>query len=403
MALDYSWGCKNGVAECFNTHGSLEFDDWTVVHDQSNCDGTVKGDCSVIGSGAGQPNMTRIPGMQIVGGNALASSSQTRLSPIYDYVIKVANNGSVHYFGAVVDGEQEVTIPIDGSLYSALTGQPDVYSIDGIFRFYPGKLFGQQLADYNKQLAFSFGLGKQATADILKLIGEREIMLQFLNAAQVPVADQNNLLEIMFKYVYHNPIFKGYLNDHDYSLAIGAHTVNRKSNMAMDWGALASGVVNTIVTITQAFESEEDFRQLVVHLNAHREYMRVDFADIEREAREKGPEAGLEWLLRLKRTSWKDLKTYILNWLAERGISIPDELTALWDAQLTIEQALRDDIQAGGNSSTLPLPVNNAPFSPGGSTGNVNTGGGTKPVAMDIEKLLPWGIGLAVLFLFLKK
>lgn len=49
MALDYSWRCdETGTLKCYNTHGSPDFDTWTVVHNTSNCIGTVMPNCKDI-------------------------------------------------------------------------------------------------------------------------------------------------------------------------------------------------------------------------------------------------------------------------------------------------------------------------------------------------------------------
>jgi hypothetical protein len=42
MALDYAYACdNNGILRCYNTHGSTNQDEWSLVHNSANCIGTA--------------------------------------------------------------------------------------------------------------------------------------------------------------------------------------------------------------------------------------------------------------------------------------------------------------------------------------------------------------------------
>lgn len=303
------------------------------------------------------------------------------LNPIYDYVIKIANNGSVSYKGCVIDGEQEVCEPITGILYKTLTGRPDVYSTDGIFRFYPSKLYGNELKSHVERMGFDLGLSRESVQKAVSFIPFRETALMYLEAMDIPVADPNNIFELLFKYSYHNSLSKHILNDTDYALAIGETVSKRKSNKAMDWGGIIGVAVDFFTGLFTAGTDEETRRELNEWGNAFANYMQVDFGDIRRETTERGPAAGLAWLLRLKETSWLDLKNYITALCANKGVPIPSGILQLQEAQLQLEDALREEIMTSGDLGTGDPTT--APYDPE----NTNNGGkpkeaGFSPIAI---------------------
>lgn len=374
--LDYSWGCdKMGNSKCFNTHGSTDPNDWTVVNNTANCAGTDKPPCGAgpLGTGVGRKGPT---------------------NSAFDYVVKHATNGKVYYFGVMVNGDDETAMQIPPEMYQQLTGQNHVYTGDGTYVFNRPRKFGPALISYTRQLGQKRGYSRAVIDKVVSLLPMMSQALMYLDYKRVPVADLNDPYEVFTKYMHYHDFAPQNIQPAEYNMLMAsinggpvakANHVNipKKGSTAgppsptpsggssggFDFSGMIGGIMSMFQGMLQQGVAVADQHELTQWVAAFENYMKTDFADITREQNERGPQAALTWLLRLKDTSWKDLKNYITTWCAQHAMEIPDEVVALQEAQATLEAKLEDLVNQSGGGQSPPgagqsKPTQNGEFNP---------------------------------------
>ncbi len=366
--LDYSWGCKNGVKVCMNTHG-LPFSDnyagWTVVHNQANCEGTASYPCG----GASAPLFT--PGNR-TNGNPTA---------IYDYIVMQAASGQVKYYGALVDGVEENLVPITGEMYQALTGLPDVYSGDGIRRLTRRQLFGSDLIRYNKRIARSLGLSESDVDRVVNYLQRTRGMvgisseLATLAYKGVPVADLNNVFEVFakifqFKDGVSGQIPNNVLNNFTQLATRGRKSVSvaRGGGLDIDFGAMIGQGLQLLQQLFEGPTQQANLQILQGYMNEYEMFMDNDFGNIERVRAEQGLRAALDCLMGYKEGGWKENRLHIQKFCSDHGFPIPEFYKAWYAFQADYETKLREAIRNSTNDG-----------GPGGNTGGEYGPGAVKP------------------------
>lgn len=330
----------------------------------------------------------------------------TTQSTIYDYLVKIVGNGSVKYYGAIVDGNRELLTEIPADLYTHATGRPDITSsgTDGVYRFRRPAKRGADLVKYIRALGYNRNYSPDTIAKAIAFIPNMTTAIAYLGWKGIPIKDINDAYEVALKYGYNADHIPVPMTEHDYNIAIEDLTTARNQNN-FDFGAIFSGVFDFVNGIIQNAESTHNQLELGDWIRAFAHYMEVDFSDINRELEEHGPAAALTWLQRLKSTSWADLKAYNLRWTAAHHMDIPPQVLQLQAAQVDLENDLKQRV-AQANSASVHAP-NKPPVNPGEYGPPVvhkySKGGSTTPPgapdkpAFDATPLL---IGLGALIAF---
>lgn len=339
-------------------------------------------------------------------GYVVHSGSTRKKNGIFDYVVKQTVNGKNTYYGAFVEGDTERLVPIDQDTYSAMTGRRPVVSSKGVFRFYKPRLRGLALRSHIRQIAVDRGYGRNAIEAAVRLLPLLETALMDLEYKNVPVADKNNPFEVFVKYIYHNPQYRHIISNEDYQDVLksihgrndlsftdmfsggGGSGGGESGGGGFDFGGMIGGLLGMFGELFAAGQSAATSQELGQWIAAYKNYMITDFGDIDRELREHGPRAALDWLERLKRTSWNDLKQYNIAWCQSHGVPVPTEVIQLQNAQKDLETTLRGMLEGGGQSNTTPNSDGTAPYSP---PQNAGFGGNGVWLAL--------GIGLIAVFL----
>lgn len=421
--LDYSWLCKDGEWQCFNTHGSTDPNDWSVVHNQNNCAGTAKaGWCG---------NKPGTAGTNFHTGQSTSGA--------FDYVVKHAENGKVNYYGAMVNGDQVGFMQIHPNMYRQFTGQNDVYSGEGWHEFYRPRKRGQSLVNYTRLLGQQRNYSRATVQKAVDLIPELSNALMHLHHLNIPVANENDVYEVMIKFANHYPFMPHKIPEQEYNMLVNHVTGSTQvmtpknsfaasngqqappnpqgSGSGFDWASMASNVVHTatsgvdpsgmiggifdmIISGIQSGIQASDNAELNQWVNAYINYMQTDFGDIKRELSEKGPQAALTWLLRLKDTSWKDLKNYNLNWVNHHGMQVPPTVLQLQQAQADLETQLRQQI-AQSPPGTTHVPQTGE-YNPNGGTTAPTGNQHSQQTGFDMGKMVMIAGIFIILFLFMR-
>jgi hypothetical protein len=394
-ATEYAKQCINGVETCV----SREFGSggpWNVVENQNShgCNMATPSPCPGSGTGLGGRRRRRrvgLLGRKAQFNNRFDASAPMTAAPMFDYVVKEAANGSVHYYGAIVDGDNEILIDITPQMFTNLTGEPDVYSIDGVFRYRKPRKEGIALRRHNRTIATTKGYTEQSLQSLLDKSHIRETALAFLLEAGIPVADENDLFEVFTKFHYEFPFVQSVLSEKEYNSWAGFHTQNRNDNH-FDWGGLATGIAGFFSGMLEGAQGAVQ-EQLATYVSNYANYMQTDFAAIQAKLAERGPQAALDAFMHYKNGSWKELTSFIQNFVGGHGLDMPAQVTQLIAAQNEMENDLRTRITSGQGT---------------GGSGGYGTGGdkGNAPGAgMAIDPMtIALAIGaLVVLFMIMKK
>lgn len=371
--------------------------DWVNASDQNDtgCQRAPKKPCA----GAGTGRRSRRRKIKFFGANMGNRFDGGMIaSPMFDYIVETAQNGQKEYFGAIVNGDQEILTPIEPQMFVNITGQPDTYSKgnEGVFRYRADRKWGKALRKYNRAIAAQKGYPESAVNEVLQWLPARETALAFLLDEGVPVRDENDLFEIFGKFHYYHPTIQTMLPDEDYNLWSGYHTQGRNENN-FDWGGMITGVMQSLSGMVNATQAAAAERDLQMYVNNFANYMQTDFAVIQRDLQEKGPQAALNALLSYKNGSWKELIDFIRNFASQHGFPIPAQVSELVDIQIGMENDLRMKLASGEGAGTTPV------YTPGGN-GTPNPPGPSLNIpSFDFKTMLLIILGIAGFGFVMKK
>lgn len=289
-------------------------------------------------------------------------------APIFDYVQKNATGGMVKYYGVVIDGNTDNLTEIPAETYVQLTGRPDVYSIDGTWRWYPQMKKGNALLRYNRTIGNQEGYNKATIDKVLALAPFRTTALALLEMYDIPVADRNDLFEIFGRYIKAYPSTSAAIKDVDYNMWLERHVSGRSKNM-FDVGSMFGGVMDILGGIINQVTGAALTAQVQSRIESFSNYMQTDFAYLATLRQEQGPQAALDYLMQLRNTSWGELEQENTAWFANHGLELPQGIMHWLQQQDELEQELRNQIAAtqqpvnsGGSAPSYGTPGAGAGF-----------------------------------------
>jgi roadblock/LC7 domain-containing protein len=360
-ALDYAYACKNGVLKCFNTHGLTynDFNQWTVVHDMSNCAGTAVPDCGGNGPWWGT-------------GASGGEKNPVITSAPYDYVVtqRVGKN-RIDFFGVIVkNDDSEDYYPLNQTQFTELTGQKKVI-LSGDRRVYrPYYLTGSKLFDYNLEF---YKAPSKSVADAKAFMNAFKqdslvYFVEYLDYNGIAVKDNNDLAEVFTKYValvYPNLVAANV----DYAnLVVKYYTARTKGDLVpmeksfdiggFDFGAILSGAIGLIMEGVNMIMNEAIRGELTQWINWFNNQMQIDYNDLVTFHAEKGPRFAADYITRLETTSWRDIRNYIVTWCGQKGVSVPPEIKIVFDGFTKLKELwIEESKQPGADPDYTPEPT----------------------------------------------
>lgn len=232
----------------------------------------------------------------------------------------------------------------------------------------------------------------QSTIDALKALAwYRGTMLMELVNRGIPIANPNNMFEIITKYGEVHPQLKSPTGKQK------AVAMQPKSGGAgFDFGGLFGLVGDLVNGIADGIQNGNVAAFLTTWATEFQKYMTADFGSIQATLNATqaapgawggwGPKGALDMLQQFKRTSWADLRNTITTYCTQHNVEIPAGVKELWRQQDMLEA----DLQAKVNAAN-PIEV-------GG--GNHPNTGDTTAAGSWISKNIIWVI-LAVVALIL--
>lgn len=373
-ALDYAYACKDGVLKCFNTHGLPynEFDQWTVVHNMNNCEGTAKPDCSGNGPWWGSG----------VGGSA--KNPVTTPAP-YDYVVaQRTGKNRIDLFGVIVkNNDVEDYYPLNQSQFTGLTGQKTVI-LSGDRRVYrPYYLTGSKLFDYNLEIYKSPSRSVADARSFLNAFKQDSLVyfVEYLDYNGIPVKDNNDLTEVFTKYValvYPNLVTANI----DYAnLVVKYYTARAKGDLipversftigGFDMGSILSGAMGLLMEGVNMIMNEATRQELIQWLNWFNNQMQIDYNDLVTFHAEKGPRFAADYITRLEGSSWRDIRNYIVGWCGQKRVPVPPDIKTVFDGFTKLKELwIEESRLPGSDPGYTPQPTDPAsPASPPGESG----------------------------------